>query len=399
VVGDVEALLARAEAHIFAPPPLDAAGHLCLANMRYGLAKLHCLQEALGWPADAAFIATPDMTITRNANRWASGFGYGGKIIWGDGTRELIPLEVKPNCCGMLVGALEQLPDPRELLENLHRLERDQVLLDGIPVEWDFQKSNHFIDLYRVVPNSDLELPPYAFIVHGSGSELRGENPRGDGLYWDHSAALRRKAMRVETPFGPVLALVGEEARAYYRYYQEVLDFTLRRRALAARRLFGPYRLIANLCHQGLGHSNEILLGCHAIEGDPDQLYPMVLRADLRAYLLRGRPNLSAETIARLGFEERARELGQYERLRAANLLPHGGGYQLPEVAGVLHSEDRGGVRYFHLRQRGTAGPLIVSGVKELPFQYRGEEVLEQTLALGLGEVVAFLEPVLVLKA
>lgn len=394
-----ERLLARAEAHIFAPPPLDAAASLCLANMRYGLAKLHCLQEALGWPADAAFIATPDMTITRNANRWASGFGYGGKIVWGDGTRDLMPLEVKPNCCGMLVGGLEEIPEPGELLENLHRLEQDQVLLDGIPVEWDFQKSNHFVDVYRVVPQADLDLPPYAFIVHGSGSELRGENPRGDGLYWDHSPALRRKAMRVETPFGPVLALVGEEARAYYRYYREVLDFTLRRRALAARRLFGPYRPIANLCHQGLGHSNEILLGCHTVGNEPDQLYPMVLRADLRAYLLRGRPNLSAETIARLGFEERARELGQYERLCQGNVLPHGGGYRLPAIEGVLHSEDRNGTRYFHLRQTGTAGPLVVSGVKELPFEYRGEEVLEQTLSLGLGEVVAFLEPLLVLKA
>jgi hypothetical protein len=42
----------------------------------------------------------------------------------------------------------------------------------------------------------------------------------------------------------------------------------------------------------------------------------MTLRANLPAYLVRGRSNLSVDTIERLGLADRARRLGVYNRLR-----------------------------------------------------------------------------------
>ncbi len=78
-------LLKRAERRFFATGPRDCGQSLCVANMKYGLAKIHSLQQQLGLPADATFIGAPDMTVTRNVNRWNSGFGYGGKLTWGDG--------------------------------------------------------------------------------------------------------------------------------------------------------------------------------------------------------------------------------------------------------------------------------------------------------------------------
>ena len=89
--------MTRAADHIFSTGLRDGGTQLCRANMKYGLAKIHWVQEQLGLKPDATFISTPDMTITRNAARWKSGFGYGGKISWGDGNDELVILNVKPN--------------------------------------------------------------------------------------------------------------------------------------------------------------------------------------------------------------------------------------------------------------------------------------------------------------
>ena len=72
-----EELLAQAEEYIFSTGLLDGAVHLCKANMKYGLAKIHHVQKRLGLKPDATFISTPDMTISRNSARWKSGFGYG----------------------------------------------------------------------------------------------------------------------------------------------------------------------------------------------------------------------------------------------------------------------------------------------------------------------------------
>ena len=85
-MGDKDERLTRAEAHIFSTGIPDGGTQLCRANMKYGLAKIHWVQEQFGLKPDATFISTPDMTITRNAARWQSGFGYGGKISWGDGS-------------------------------------------------------------------------------------------------------------------------------------------------------------------------------------------------------------------------------------------------------------------------------------------------------------------------
>ncbi|MEI6500547.1 MAG: hypothetical protein WCP21_05910, partial [Armatimonadota bacterium] len=69
--------LEYAQRGIFSMGLNDSAARLCAANMAFGLAKTNHALQQLGYPADATFIASPDMTITRNSARWQAGFGYG----------------------------------------------------------------------------------------------------------------------------------------------------------------------------------------------------------------------------------------------------------------------------------------------------------------------------------
>ena len=101
-----EEMLRNAKDHCFFIGLHDSGAELCKANSIYGIAGIHYVQRQLGMNPNATFIFTPDMTITRNVGRWKSGFGYGGKITWGEVDDEFIILNAKPNACGMLVGGL-----------------------------------------------------------------------------------------------------------------------------------------------------------------------------------------------------------------------------------------------------------------------------------------------------
>ena len=394
---DKEEFLREAERHIFSMGLADSGSGLCRANMRYGLAKIHYWQESLGISPKATFIATPDMTVTRNLSRWRSGFGYGGKISWESEGEDFVILDTKPNTCGMLVGGLNYSPEERTILEKIESFRRTENTIEEIKVEWDFHKGNHFIDIFSVKPTREIRLPPYVFIIHGSASELKGGNPAGWGLYYDDDSSLERAAELITTPFGPLHILEGERARKYWECYQFADSFSKKRRQLVAQKLFGDFELLSNETHQGLISCNEILLGCHYIK-DKDEIYPLTLRGDLPAYLLKGKKNLKPESIENLGFAKRTRELGVYQRLRKANVVPHGGGYTFPHMLGVEETLEIGGKRYFKADAANDRGKEIIFDARDIPYLYRGRSVLLKILELDLGEIIAKLLPLYVIK-
>lgn len=389
--------LARAGEHIFSTGLEDSGARLALANLRYGLAKIHFVQETLGVRPDATFVSAPDFTVTRNSGRWRSGFGYGGAVTWGDGTREMVVLDLKPNACGMIVGGLEEKPDPLVVLERLHALASEPVEIDGVPVRWDFGTSNHFVDVCRVVAADGEDLPQWAFIMHFAGDELRGETRVGPGLYWDRSPALRERMRVYETPFGPLRLLVGEDACQYLGFYRRVEAFAKERRRLAAERAFGVHEMLNNETHQGLVGLNRMVLGCYSF-GDSGGLYPVALRPDAPSYLVRGRPNLSRRAMERLDLGVRARRLGVERHVAGAHLLPHGGGYVFPDIRRVRRVHQLDGRRFFELEPFAGHGRQIVEDVRDLPFEYRDRKVLERAMELDMAEVAASLWPEFVLK-
>ena len=396
---DTEKLLQNAKRHCFFVGLNDSGTALCKANTVYGIGGIHYVQNQLGTNPNATFISTPDVTITRNASRWKSGFGYGGKISWGVGDSELVILNTKPNSCGMLAGGLEELPDLEILIKKLHEMDVSTTKIDGVEVQWDFAKSNHFIDLFAVVPvaKMDVALPPYAFVIHGAAGEFRADNESGFGMYYDESELLRQMAKRVETPFGEFYILVNGEAKEYFEKYRYVDDFSKKKRRLAAELLFGKFTEISNETHQGLINMNEIILGCHYLR-DKTTLFPLTLRADLPAYLVKGCPSLTSESIDLLGFEKRARDLGLYDRLLNADIFPHGGGYVLPDILTVNRVIQVDGKRYFEVEMQNDRGKKILSEVCHVPYEYRGRMVVLRALEIGLIEIAAKLIPQYVLK-
>ena len=390
-----DALLRRAEKHIFSTGLNDATSHLAKVNMKYGLAKMHIVQRAFGIKPNATFISSPDETITRNVTRWEQGISYGGKITWGSGKDKLIILDVKPNACGMLIGGMNDVPSPRTILERVRELNNKEHYIDNINVKWDFYKGNHFIDVFEV-ESKGMKFPKYAVVLHAGCPEFKGDRDGEFGLYWNESKILQQMMKTVQTPFGPCYILTDDDAKEYLKTVNRAIRFANKRREIAFKELFDG-KVVANHCHQGLINYNEIVLGCHNITSTR-MIFPISIRADLPSYIAKGKKNLTAEQIENLGFRRRAHELGVYQRLRNVNICPHGGGYYFPDSFHVEKVFDVNGKRYFEIEMLDGVGKKIVSDVNHLQFTYRSREVVQKTLDIGLCSIVAELNPIYILK-
>lgn len=396
-------LLDRASQFIFSTGLNDGTSKLCKANMKYGLAQFHLIQEKYGFEPKATFISSPDETISRNKFRWNSGLGYGGRLNWGNGKEKLIFLNSKPNCCGILVGGLEELPDPYNLITKIDRIKSEPLYYDDISIDWDYGISNHFINCFETKKLSDIDLPPYLFLIHGSAPEFR-DDCHGIGLYIDKSKILKDIAIEEKTKFGTQYILLDSDAAEYFQFSKKALEFSSLKREIIANNLFDyGYKIICNQPHQFLKDYNNMYLGsnctdvsCELINSDK---FPTTLRADIAAYLFKGKKNLSETTLKNQNLLERAVDLELLDLLTNANILPHGGGYSFNDVEDVLDILEYKDQRYFVTSLKTNTSRLkIIRNVSELQFEYRGRDVVLKTIQLDLGEIIARLNPLFSLK-
>jgi len=396
-------LIRRANDYIFSTGLNDGASKLCKANMKYGLAQFHLIQEKYGFEPKATFISSPDETISRNNFRWNSGLGYGGRLNWGDSNDKIIFLNVKPNCCGILVGGLEEIPDPYDLIKTIDKVKNIKLYDNEVLLNWDYGVSNHFINCFETKVLSDIDFPPYMFMIHGSAPEFR-DDKHGMGLYIDVSKTLKERAIEEQTKLGRQYILLDSDAKKYLDFNKKAINFSNKKREIIANKLFGTgCEIICNTSHQFLKDYNNMYLGSNCTDADcelvPTNIFPTALRADIACYLFKGKKSFSEITLKNNNFLERAENLELLDLLMNADILPHGGGYMLPDVSRVQKVLEHNDQRYFACELVKDSKKLkIVRNVKELQFEYRGRDVILKTLQLDLGEIIARLNPIFSLK-
>ncbi|HDH41390.1 MAG TPA: hypothetical protein ENG12_03175 [Candidatus Altiarchaeales archaeon] len=402
-----EELLNFSEQRIFSLGLRDLASALSYENMRYGLGKMIYALDS----GDVYCVFGPDATITRNIGRWMSGFGYGAVIKWPD--NGIYFPEIRPNGCGMIIARMDEMPPKREIIERVSEVENSELYLDGVKIEPDFGKGNHFFEFYKplgISPDIEEIMPSdssYA-IIHGSGPEKKGE------VY----GAIDRGEW-IKTPLGKISVLDGKDGKEYYKMYKELDKFSKKRREILAKEVLGDCKIISNLTHQGMFARNEIRLGCHdSMDRSYPRgkaLFPVALRWDHPVYIFRGKENLSADVMGRLGFDKRAEDLGLKDELSKINILPHGGGYKIDLQYSNIEVIRTDIGNHFILSgakpiskveeisetaKRGVSsfGEMIIMNPHELPFDYRGTSIIEKIMEYDLGLPVAKLQPLMTLK-
>ena len=396
-------LLKRAERYIFSTGLNDSASRLCKQNMKFGLAQFHLIQEKYGFEPKATFISSPDETVSRNKFRWNSGLGYGGRLNWGNSNEKIIFLNIKPNCCGILVGGLDYLPDPYELIKNINDIKRSELYIDNIQLDWEYGVNNHFINCFETKNLSEYEFPPYVFMIHGSTPELR-DDQYGLGLYVDKSKILKEMAIPEPSSLGTQYVLLDKDAQEYLEFNLEAIEFSKKKRFVIAQKIFGNnFKVICNQPHQFLKDYNNIYLGCNCTDTNckliESNLFPTALRADISAYLFEGKKNISETTLKNIDLYQRAEELELLGLLLNANVLPHGGGYCFPDMQKIKKILEYKDQRYFVCELKTDHTRLkIIRGVADLQFEYRGRNIVLKNLQLDLGDIIARLNPKFSLK-
>lgn len=373
----------------------DASLEVSKLNAQYGLGKIILALESVGIDSSPCFcLFGPDGGISRNKGRWDAGFSYGCYLKWpgpDEGTKVVFP-EIKPNACGVLVAKAKKDVSYKALCARLAEAKNNTTDISGYKL--NLGVSNHFIEMAVVTSSKidSLQNGDKVIFIHTSPSE------RKDQLY-DLNYWKLRGGKWIDTVLGPIFTLWNEQAQEYYDIYKDIEEFGRLKRETIARFLFDEIEVICNPTHQGLENINIARLGLYnSLDSSTSSielpLFPLTLRWDLPLYLIKGLPNIATTVIDDVNSFGRHSNI--YEHLQKVNILPHGSGYQIPfssEGWNVEHDSDR---RLFKLSNNSLN--YIFTTPSELPYYYRGAEILEKIEKFGFGEAVAELKQLYTLR-
>jgi hypothetical protein len=337
-------LLLMAKERIILPAAIDTAAVLASYNLQFGMGRLLYAVRTIAPHADVRFTASVDFTVTRSLVRWGSGFSYGGLLeLFTSGTRIAAP-EIRPNTCGVLVGALPTHMTQEQLVERIV-----SVSSRFPPGAWDYSRRNHFVNVYRCRATGQQ-----IFFLHGCPESLRSDQHNYPGLYPEHSTYWRSKLHRVKTPLGESALLLDDAADEYWRTYQHSELLSKRDRMNTATEIFGEFDPLCNETHEGMASSTSYLLGCHLAK-DTTVMYPLMTTLGKPVYLVSG----TAQSAA-------------------VCLLPHGTGYEftfLPRECNIRCAVDGSTLFIFYDEAGGTQ---VFREFTNIPFQYRSPAIVEQ---------------------
>ena len=372
----------EAEEHLFILGMGDAAEEIGRVNASLFLAKIHFIQEKLGYEPMGMIISPPDFTFQTTPHKFRDMTPEGSKIIWGNGRYNFIPGEMEFDFCGLLVGAVEDDVSLRKVLDRLYEMRNKSYEIDGIEIQLrNFSPGSHFLNLYKVENYDMLDLPKKVAVLHTSSDEMR------DPLL----EFVREKAKTIQTPFGSSHILLDTDARRYEKQCKSASEFAGKKRKLLFEKLFGDKEVLANHNHYKLLNRNEAVIGSNIISKE-DEVFVSTLIDTSPAYLIKGKKNLSPKIIEELGFDSRITEKWVYDRLVKANILPHGGGHKLIEIESIekvlLYPN---GKKVIVPRYGTQIGTRVYIDMANTPRSYRSQGVLERVKSLELGEYYATL--------
>ncbi len=102
-------------------------------------------------------------------------------------------------------------PNLDNVISNVSLLEINNDYTNDLKINWDFEKSNHFIDVFKKseqVTDDDVTNDfEYFGVIHSSTPEMKKVSP---GMYIDSSKELYNMCEHVWTPFGECNVLLDD---------------------------------------------------------------------------------------------------------------------------------------------------------------------------------------------
>lgn len=314
----------------------DSTAILAKEHGLIGLTRLITCMEILGLDCEQVnLIALPDFTYTRNKLRWSAGFPYGCVIKFGENIPPFIPLDFRPNCCGVVLAELEEFDENPESLQKKYI----EIISSYSNIDKsDLNRRNHFMGSYFCEKNNK-----FYFLIHGSFNFVK------EALYYERNETLLSLS-KSETIMGePFTYLIDSNAKHFYESYLEHERLTMYYRNLIIKEMLPQAKIVFNRTHEGFYDMQTLLLGAYA-ENHPFSC-PIMLapEVDLPFVNVTNPINLQNET--------------------KLYLSPHGGGYALYGVCNTQRVDSNLQSDYILTYPNQTK--LLTDNVLDMPFCYR----------------------------
>jgi hypothetical protein len=370
-----------AEKNLFSLGLKDVSEEIGKENAKWFIANIHSIQEKLGYEKKAMVVGAPNFSFQTSSNKFRKGIPEGASFKWGNNTYDLVLPDLELDFCGMLVGIVEDNLSFERILDILYEMREKRYEIDNKEIERSyFWPGSHFLKLYDVESNKTLDLPKNVAVLHTSSNKMRNQLKN----------FARERAEEIETPFGTTHVLLGKDAREYQKCCKYASDFSKRKRQIIFKEIFDG-ETIANHNHCDLKGLNEAIIGCDVVEEGEIS----VISLTNRAYLVKGKKNLSSQTIEEC-FGSRSIEEWAYDYLLNLNMVSHGGGHELPGVDRlekvIFYPEGRVFVLKCGYRTK------AYRDMWNIPRDYRVEGILERIQSLGLASHYATLQLIYTIK-
>jgi len=322
----------------------DATALLAREHAMLGMAAAIECYELLGVDHSLLrLIALPDFTYTRNPYRWGAGFPYGCIILLPADSPQFVPLEFRPNCCGVILSRIDGYDGNHE--ELFMKKNRVLASISGATPQDSF-RSNHFLVIL-----SDSEGAQYA-LFHGSFESIKKGCLGMPGLYtnmcdyWDSK-------IKHSPSFPRFKYLVGADAEEYFEVYRKYNEFTNANRTLLFDELFGEqHSVIFHASHEGFYDRHTLMLGGYVSQSQFS--CPIMLSPEVSMPIV-----TTTKSIRQLTDEKVECELF---------VAPHGGGYTWPNVSTSRAKWPQDGFDVVH---KGNGSVMQCDDLSLMPFQYR----------------------------
>lgn len=323
-----------------------------------GFTRLNICMEKLGLDtSNNYFIALPDYTYTRNSLRWNAGFPY-GCIIRIESSIPFIPIDFRPNCCGIIFA---EIPNQDFNIEEIKSKYFELIHSYNDIDPSDFNRRNHFFGLYY-----NEKKNTYYFLIHGSFSFVKKK------LYIENANDFRSDVCSINILDIPFQFLKEDSASLYYNQYLQFEKLSMQYRELILNNIFPEAKILFHRTHEGFMNMGTILLGAYAdtvpficpIMLAPEEYLPIV---DINSPV----------------------EIGSTKDLYCA---PHGGGYALSSVINAEKYKNEYLVTY------SNNSKMLTNNIIDMPFYYRTDSADKWCNLYKKGEVVEKLKPVFNLK-
>jgi len=340
----------------------DSTAVIAREHGLFGLASLLACIKNLGLPYDdTMMIALPDFTYTRNKNRWDAGFPYGCIIRLPQFQAPFIPIDFRPNCCGV---AFAEISKSFETFNEL-RIKYDNVIKKLSKIERsDLNRGNHFLAIYKAQKDEK-----YYCLLHCSFKFAKNE------LYREHNDLLN-KAYKFSFFANDIHYLIGDDALKFYSTYIQLEEESLALREQILENLFTETHMLFNQTHEGFLNMGTLLLGAYASQADFE--FPLMISPNHDLFLVRVNTPIN---------------------LRHGNQLycaPHGAGYALNSVVSAEACDFCGSEEYILTYPNHCA--FLTNNIIDMPFCYRESAVYDWCERYNMGCVLDTLTPLINIK-